>query len=64
METQHNSDTLMDRKQAAEYLRVCKTTLDRLDCPKIRLRRRVLFSKITLDKWLLEHTSTVEAKDE
>jgi len=52
-----NSDILMTRKQTAEYLNVCRTTLDRLNCPKIRLRRRVLFSKIAIDKWLQEHTT-------
>ncbi len=51
-----NSDSLMSRKQTAEYLHVCRTTLDRLNLPKIRLRRRVLFSKIAIDKWLQEQT--------
>jgi len=52
-----NSDVLMNRKQAAEYLCVCKTTLDRLNCPKIKLRRRVLYSRIAIDKWLQEQTT-------
>ncbi len=52
-----NSDLLMDRKQAAEYLRVCLTTLGRLNLPKIKLRRRVLFSKVAVDLWLQEQTT-------
>jgi hypothetical protein len=47
----------MGRKQAAEYLgRICLTTLDRLNLPRIQIRWRVFFKKATLDKWLEEHT--------
>jgi hypothetical protein len=61
MDLQSNLDILMTRQQTAEYLHVCRTTLDRLNLPKIRLRRRVLFSKVAIDKWLQEQTIKSEA---
>jgi excisionase family DNA binding protein len=50
----------MDRKQAAEYLHVCRTTLDRLNLPRIQVRRRVLFKRATLERWLEDHTTQVK----
>jgi excisionase family DNA binding protein len=52
---------VLTRKQAAEYLHVCRTTLDRLDLPRIQVRRRVLFKKTALDTWLDQH-STVKGE--
>jgi len=52
-----NSDILMSRKQVAEYLHICRTTLDRLNLPRIKIRRKVLFSKAAVDKWLQEQTT-------
>ena len=43
---------LFTRKEAAVYLGVCLTTLDRLDVPRTRLRHRVFFKRDALDKWL------------
>jgi excisionase family DNA binding protein len=44
---------VMSRKEAAAYIGVGKSTLDRLAIPKIQIRRRVLFRKDAIDKWLL-----------
>jgi len=44
---------VLTRTEAAEYLRVGKSTLDRLAIPKMQIRRRVLFRKDAIDKWLL-----------
>jgi len=44
---------VMSRREAAEYLRIGKSTLDKLNIPKIQIRRRVLFQKETIDRWLL-----------
>ena len=49
---------LMDRSEAARYLRICKTTLDRLDIPKTQIRRRVLYRRATLDAWLATQERT------
>jgi excisionase family DNA binding protein len=48
---------ILSRKEAAVYLRVCKTTLDKLDIPRVKAGKRVLFKKTVLDAWLDEHTS-------
>jgi hypothetical protein len=47
---------LFNRKEAAVYLRICKTTLDNLMIPRIKIRRRVLYRKIELDQWLVQNT--------
>jgi hypothetical protein len=52
---------VMSRKAAAEYIGVCKTTLDRLGISKTRIRRRVLYRKEILDKWLAKQTKEAKA---
>jgi len=49
---------VMSRAEAATYLRICKTTLDRLDIPRSKIRRRVLYRKATLDMWLVSQEQT------
>jgi DNA-directed RNA polymerase subunit N (RpoN/RPB10) len=46
----------LDRKEAAVYLHICKTTLDNLGITRIKIRRRVLYKKSELDKWLDQNT--------
>jgi hypothetical protein len=58
MTTSQSTDEILDRKTAAIYLHICKTTLDRLDIPRTKIRRRVLYRKDILDKWLVENTET------
>jgi len=43
---------VLSRKQAAEYLTINKGTLDKLDIPKIQIRRRVVYKKADIDAWL------------
>ena len=43
---------LMSREEVASYLKICKTTLSRLDIPKTQIRRRVFYRKATVDAWL------------
>ena len=47
---------LLSRSDAAAYLRICRTTLDRLNIPRVRLRRRVFFRKAIIDRWIEENT--------
>jgi len=57
-----NTTTISDvlsRKEAAEYLSICKTTLDKLPIPRIQLRRRVVYKKADIDAWL-ESQKTAE----
>jgi hypothetical protein len=39
-----NND-ILTRSEAASYIRVCKTTLDKLIIPRIAIRRRIYYSK-------------------
>jgi hypothetical protein len=45
--------TVMSRREAAAYIGIGKSTLDKLNIPKTQIRRRVLYQKETIDKWLL-----------
>ncbi|MDR2899943.1 MAG: helix-turn-helix domain-containing protein [Treponema sp.] len=48
---------VLSRREAALYLGVCESTLDRLDdLPRIRIRHRVMFKREMLNKWIDEHT--------
>ena len=50
------SSDILSRKEAAAFLGVCLTTLDRLDIPKTRVRHRVMFKREVLNKWIDKHT--------
>jgi excisionase family DNA binding protein len=52
---------VMSRAQAAAYIGIGKSTLDRLNIPKIQIRRRVLFKKEAIDRWLSQHTTKEQA---
>ena len=56
METNFKSSGILSRRQAAEFLGICRTTLDRLDIPRTKIRRRVMYKRIALEQWLDEHT--------
>ena len=45
---------LLSRAEAASYLRICRTTLDRLNIPRTKIRKRVLYRRATLDSWVAE----------
>jgi len=54
---------VMSREECAAYIGVCKTTLDRIDdIPKIQIRKRILFKKEAIDKWLLSHQTKTPAR--
>ena len=56
-------DNLFSRKEAAAYLGgICLTTLGRLRIPAVKLRRRVFYRIVDLDKWLAEHVIRPEVK--
>ena len=57
MATTQPTKEVLSRKEAATYLGVCRTTLDRLNIPKTQIRRRVLYRREILDKWLSQHTT-------
>ena len=49
---------IMSRKEAAQFLGICLTTLDRLNIPRTQIRRKVLYRKATLDSWLAKQERT------
>ena len=49
---------ILSRKQAAAFLGICKNTLDRLDIPRTKIGRRVMFRREVLSKWIDDHTET------
>jgi excisionase family DNA binding protein len=59
-ENQTTSDVLT-RRQAAEYLSISRGTLDKLDIPRIQIRRRVVYRKADIDAWLETQAGRVTA---
>ena len=49
-------ENVLSRKEAAEFLGICKTTLDRMDIPRTKVRRRVLYRQSVLIQWLEKNT--------
>jgi predicted DNA-binding transcriptional regulator AlpA len=48
---------VLSRREAAQYLGICRATLDQLDdLPKTRIRHRVMFKRDELNKWIDKHT--------
>ena len=56
MDAKTNFPDIMSRRQAAQFLGICLTTLDRLDIPKVKVRHRVLFKRDELNKWIDRQT--------
>jgi hypothetical protein len=52
---------MLSRREAAAFLGICKTTLDRLDIPRTRIRHRVMFKREMLNKWIDDHTEKNKA---
>jgi len=50
---------IMSRSQVAAYIGIGLSTLDRLNIPKIQIRKRVLFKKEAVDKWLLSQQTKI-----
>jgi excisionase family DNA binding protein len=50
-----NRETVLTRREAADYLRVCLSSFDKLGVPRIKVRRKVLFRREALDQWLAEN---------
>jgi excisionase family DNA binding protein len=50
--TTQSAKEVMSRAETAKYIGVGKSTLDKLDIPKVQIRRRVLYRKDAVDRWL------------
>jgi len=52
---------VLSRCEAAQYLGgICKTTLHRLNIPRLKIRRRVFYRIEDLRKWVTENTNQIE----
>ena len=47
---------ILTRKEAAAFIGICQNTLDLLDIPKTRVRRRVFYKPDETNRWLEEQT--------
>ena len=53
----NNAETaeILSRKKAAAFLGICLSTLDNSNIPKTKIRKRVLYKRDVLIKWVDEH---------
>jgi len=58
MNTVTQNNEIFSRKDAALFLGICRTTLDRLDIPRTKIRHRVMYKRDVLLKWIDEHTES------
>jgi predicted DNA-binding transcriptional regulator AlpA len=49
--------TVLTRKQASAYIKLCQNKVDTLPIPKIRIGRSVRFRKCDIDSWLAQEVS-------
>jgi hypothetical protein len=62
MKTDFGTADILSRREAAAFLGVCRATLDRLGIPKTRIRHRVMYKRVELNKWVDEHTERKKGK--
>ncbi|SIQ46301.1 MULTISPECIES: helix-turn-helix transcriptional regulator [Acidiphilium] len=55
-----NQDELLGRKEAAQYLRICERTLDRIPhIPRVKIgQRRIMFRRADLADYIADRTET------
>jgi hypothetical protein len=56
MQENEKKADILTRKEAAVFIGVCENTLDKLDIPRTKVRRRVFYKREILLKWLDDHT--------
>jgi hypothetical protein len=52
---QEISSELFNRRELAGYLRISKSTLDKLPIPRIKIRHLVFYRKCDIDKWISDN---------
>jgi predicted DNA-binding transcriptional regulator AlpA len=62
MGNENTARDILNRREAAEYLGICVTTLDRLDIPRSRMRHRVAYRREELKKWFENQTEQKRRK--
>jgi hypothetical protein len=56
MQTNEIRADIFTRKEAADFIGVCQNTLDQLDIPRTKVRRRVFYKRSEINKWIDDHT--------
>jgi len=56
MQEDEKKADILTRKEAAVFIGVCENTLDKLDIPRTKVRRRIFFKREILLKWIDDHT--------
>jgi hypothetical protein len=46
---------VMSRREAAAYIGISKSVLDRIDIPRVKIRKRVLYRREAVSEWLLKN---------
>ena len=50
------NQSILNRKEAAEYLKISVSTLKKLDIPTLKIGDRILYPQTTLEKWIEDNT--------
>jgi predicted DNA-binding transcriptional regulator AlpA len=50
--SQVSNKEVLSREEVSKFLGICKTSLDNLPIPRIKIRRRVLYRRSDLNQWL------------
>jgi len=56
MQTDEKRADILTRKEAAKFIGVCQNTLDQLNIPRTKVRRRVFYKRDEINKWIDENT--------
>jgi predicted DNA-binding protein (UPF0251 family) len=56
MNSDFGTPEILSRKEAAVVLGICRATLDRLDIPRTKVRKRVFYKRDVICKWIDDHT--------
>jgi len=56
MQDKEKRADILTRKEVAEFIGVCQNTLDKLDIPRTKVRRRVFYKIDEVNKWIDDHT--------
>jgi predicted DNA-binding transcriptional regulator AlpA len=59
---QTSNETVLSRREAAAYLKVCLSTLYKLSIPKVKICRRTFYRPSDIERWIAHHV--VKPEDE
>jgi hypothetical protein len=53
---------ILSRRETADLLGICLTSLNKLSIPKTQIRRRVFYRRATIENWLQTNETAREAQ--